>query len=140
MLPKCPRHTSSRVSCLKALGVRDEIQAARAGAALESVLGESYYLGPARQDQGAVGPLQFEVLLHRLEHEYGMPAELQSLGMSHARWIEGDEKALMRATLMRDRQLLNDAKDRPVLLSTNSFAVRWAERESDGMVLKEFPD
>ncbi|HMS03514.1 MAG TPA: hypothetical protein PKE51_11095, partial [Gemmatimonadaceae bacterium] len=69
MLPKCPRHTSSRVSCLKALGVRVEIQAARAGAALESVLGESYCLGLARQDQGAVGQLQFDVLLHRLEHE-----------------------------------------------------------------------
>jgi peptide chain release factor 3 len=89
---------------------------------------------------GAVGQLQFDVLLHRLEHEYGVPAKLQSLGMSHARWIEGDEQAILRATLMRDRQLLYDAKDRPVLLFTNSFAVRWAERESDGLVLKEFPD
>ena len=87
-----------------------------------------------------MGQLQFDVLLHRLEHEYGVPAKLQSLGMSHARWIEGDEQALLRATLMRDRQLLYDAKDRPVLLFTNSFAVRWAERESDGLVLKEFPD
>ncbi len=89
---------------------------------------------------GAVGQLQFDVLLHRLEHEYGVPAKLSSLGMSHARWIEGDAAAVQRAIMMRDRMLLWDAKDRPVLLFTNGFAVRWAERESDGLVLKEFPD
>jgi peptide chain release factor 3 len=60
--------------------------------------------------------------------------------MSHARWIEGEPAAVQRAMLMRDRMLLWDARDRPVLLFTNSFAVRWAERESEGVLLKEFPD
>ncbi len=89
---------------------------------------------------GAVGQLQFDVLLHRLEHEYGVPAKLSGMGMTHARWVEGSETALLKATTMRDRMLLYDAKDRPVLLFANQFAVRWAERESDGIVLKEFPD
>jgi peptide chain release factor 3 len=89
---------------------------------------------------GAVGQLQFDVLLHRLEHEYGVPAKLESLGMSHARWIDGEPQAVQKAMLMRDRMLLWDARDRPVLLFANSFSVRWAERESDGIVLKQFPD
>jgi peptide chain release factor 3 len=89
---------------------------------------------------GAVGQLQFDVLLHRLEHEYGVPAKLTSLGMSNARWITGDPTAVQRVVTMRDRMLLYDAKDRQVLLFANAFAARWAERESEGVTLREFPD
>ncbi len=89
---------------------------------------------------GAVGQLQFDVLLHRLEHEYGVPAKLSGLGMSNARWISGPPDAMQKAMAMRDRMVLYDMRGRPVLLFTNTFAVRWAERESDGLVLREFPE
>jgi peptide chain release factor 3 len=89
---------------------------------------------------GAVGQLQFDVLIHRLEHEYGVPAKLVSLGMSHARWISGTPAAIQKATSMRDRMVLYDAKGQIVLLFANQFAMRWAERESDGLVMREFPD
>jgi peptide chain release factor 3 len=89
---------------------------------------------------GAVGQLQFDVLLHRLEHEYGVPAKLQPLGMSHARWISGTREAMQKAMLMRDRMVLYDQKGQPVLLFANRFAMQWAERESEGLVLREFPE
>jgi peptide chain release factor 3 len=89
---------------------------------------------------GAVGQLQFDVLLHRLEHEYGVPAKLESLGYSHARWISGTPEAMRQATSQRDRLVLYDARGNTVLLFANAFSMRWAERESDGLELKEFPD
>lgn len=89
---------------------------------------------------GAVGQLQFDVLVHRLEHEYGVPAKLEGLGYSHARWISGTPEAMQKATSMRDRLVLYDARGNTVLLFANQFSMRWAERESEGLVLKEFPD
>ncbi len=38
---------------------------------------------------GVVGRLQFEVLQYRIEHEYGAKVELEILGFTVARWVEG---------------------------------------------------
>jgi peptide chain release factor 3 len=38
---------------------------------------------------GVVGMLQFDVLVYRLEHEYGAKVALERLPFSFARWIEG---------------------------------------------------
>ena len=59
---------------------------------------------------GAVGPLQFEVLQHRLEGEYGAETRLEHGSWSFARWMKpknGDPKALpamsMGVTMARDQ-------------------------------------
>jgi len=36
--------------------------------------------------------------------------------------------------------VLYDTKGQTVLLFANKFAMRWAERESEGLVMREFPD
>jgi peptide chain release factor 3 len=43
---------------------------------------------------GAVGLLQFDVVMHRLEHEYGVQAAYEPVSYSTARWITGDRKKL----------------------------------------------
>ena len=40
---------------------------------------------------GAVGQLQFEVVAHRLEHEYGCKARIQPARYSIARWVTCDD-------------------------------------------------
>ena len=40
---------------------------------------------------GAVGQLQFEVVAHRLEHEYGCKARIAPCRFSIARWVTCDE-------------------------------------------------
>jgi peptide chain release factor 3 len=59
---------------------------------------------------GAVGPLQFEVLQHRLEGEYGAETRLEHGSWSFARWMKpknGDPKAMpamsMGINLARDQ-------------------------------------
>ncbi len=42
---------------------------------------------------GVVGKLQFEVLVFRLQHEYGAKISFDNLPYSHARWVQGPETA-----------------------------------------------
>jgi len=44
---------------------------------------------------GAVGILQFDVVAHRLQHEYNVECSFENVNVSTARWVEcGDEKML----------------------------------------------
>ncbi len=43
---------------------------------------------------GAVGLLQFDVVMHRLEHEYGVQATYEPVSYVTARWVTGDKKKL----------------------------------------------
>ena len=43
---------------------------------------------------GAVGLLQFDVVMHRLEHEYNVKATYEPASYATARWVTGDKKKL----------------------------------------------
>jgi peptide chain release factor 3 len=43
---------------------------------------------------GAVGLLQFDVVMHRLEYEYNVKATYESVGYVTARWVTGERKRL----------------------------------------------
>jgi peptide chain release factor 3 len=79
---------------------------------------------------GAVGQLQFEVVLHRLEHEYGVKARL--LGTKHrlARWITADdERELKRFIDFYGPRIAYDAVDAPTYLASHTSELRVAEEE-----------
>ncbi|GAA0743736.1 peptide chain release factor 3 [Ideonella azotifigens] len=70
---------------------------------------------------GAVGQLQFEVVAHRLEHEYGVKARIMPARYNVARWItceeaDGGEKELKRFVDGNSHRLALDAVDAPTLL------------------------
>ena len=44
---------------------------------------------------GAVGPLQFDVVAHRLEHEYKVECLFEPINVATARWIEADDDKLL---------------------------------------------
>jgi peptide chain release factor 3 len=80
---------------------------------------------------GAVGPLQFDVLLHRLEHEYRVRCRLEPITYRHPRWVTGDPGELERLAEERGVMRLYDAKGQPVLLFENEWRLRWlSERAS----------
>ncbi|MBE8189646.1 MAG: peptide chain release factor 3 [Candidatus Thioglobus sp.] len=43
---------------------------------------------------GAVGILQFDVVAHRLKHEYGVDCRFEAVSIQTARWISGTEQAI----------------------------------------------
>ena len=79
---------------------------------------------------GAVGQLQFDVMLHRLEHEYGVTARIEKISARYPRWVTGSKAEIERIARERDRTLLYDARGNPLMLFSDARAMRWAtERE-----------
>ena len=80
---------------------------------------------------GAVGQLQFDVMLHRLEHEYGAPCRLEKITARHPRWVVGSKAEIERIARDRGRMLLYDAKGHPLILFEDAWGLRWVlERET----------
>ncbi|MEK8046583.1 peptide chain release factor 3 [Ideonella margarita] len=70
---------------------------------------------------GAVGQLQFEVVAHRLEHEYGVKARIMPARFNVARWVtcdaaDGGEAELKRFIDNNSHRMALDAVDAPTLL------------------------
>ncbi len=79
---------------------------------------------------GAVGLLQFDVMLHRLEHEYGATCRLERITARFPRWVTGPADDIERIARDRGRMLLYDAKGSPLILFEDSWGLNWAlERE-----------
>ncbi|MGS0757156.1 EF-Tu/IF-2/RF-3 family GTPase, partial [Roseateles sp. GG27B] len=66
---------------------------------------------------GAVGQLQFEVVAHRLEHEYGVKARIMPSRFQVARWVTCDDaNELKRFIDANDHRMAYDAVDAPTVL------------------------
>ena len=82
---------------------------------------------------GAVGMLQFDVLLHRLEHEYGVTAKLDFLSYKFARWVEGPRDTIDLLASGIGRTLVYDSKERPLLLFESEWSMRTAVEKGVGV-------
>lgn len=76
---------------------------------------------------GAVGPLQFEIVRHRLATEYGVAAEFTALAYQHARWIEGERMHLDDFEHSGRSTCVFDTDNRPLVLFANDWALRKAQ-------------
>ncbi len=101
---------------------------------------------------GAVGQLQFEVVAHRLEHEYGVKARILPSRYQVARWVscdpaDGGERELKRFIDANSHRVAYDAVDAPTVLveyapelraiETNWPKIRFhALREHAGLVFQ----
>lgn len=102
---------------------------------------------------GAVGQLQFEVVAHRLEHEYGVKARITSARFNVARWVtcdeaDGGDKELKRFIDANSHRMALDAVDAPTLLleyagELRAIEANWpkikfhALREHAGLVFQQ---
>ncbi len=79
---------------------------------------------------GVVGRLQFDVLMYRLEHEYGAPVVLEPLPLSLARWVpQAENVEALRAR--RIPMAVQDQDGQPVALFRDDWELARAEREND---------
>jgi peptide chain release factor 3 len=71
---------------------------------------------------GAVGPLQFEIVAHRLATEYKVDAIYDSANISTARWLTFPDDSTRR-NFEREQAaaLATDVDDNPVFLATNKY-------------------
>ncbi len=82
---------------------------------------------------GAVGPLQFEVVAHRLKDEYNVECQFETINVATARWVECDDEKMLAE--FRDKAHDNLALDHggslvyiaPTRVNLNLTEERWPE-------------
>ena len=72
---------------------------------------------------GAVGGLQFEVVVDRMLREYGVRIALESLPYQGARWVTGEAREIRRAAEGYGRSLVEDADGLPMFLFDNEWVL-----------------
>ena len=97
---------------------------------------------------GAVGQLQFEVVLHRLKHEYGVEARLVPTKFRMARWITSSKEATLKDFIKQNSyRVAEDAVNAPAFLASHSSELtiakeRWPDiqfhalREHSGLIFQ----
>ncbi len=75
---------------------------------------------------GAVGPLQFEVASHRMEHEFGAPLSLRSVPWIEARRVPDED--VPRLERLRGTQIARDARGQAFALFENGYRREDAEK------------
>lgn len=84
---------------------------------------------------GAVGPLQFEVVAHRLRDEYKVECQFEAINVATARWVEcDDEKMLAEFERKAHDNLALDHGERlvyiaPTRVNLNLTEERWPDIE-----------
>ncbi len=82
---------------------------------------------------GAVGMLQFDVVAHRLKHEYGVECQFESVNVATARWVEcEDEKKL--------NEFRNRAADNLALDHAGSLTYLAPTRVNLDLTIERWPD
>ncbi|MGZ3725578.1 MAG: peptide chain release factor 3 [Pseudobdellovibrio sp.] len=122
------------------LTVRDALRRTKLNEALQHLSEEGaiqLFFDPIIGNQetivGAVGELQFEVLVRRLQDEYNLEVKLTRLPFSVARWprtAEGQGISQLKGNF----QLFKDVIDQPVLLLNQEWDLNWAQKENPDVV------
>jgi peptide chain release factor 3 len=87
---------------------------------------------------GAVGQLQFEVLLYRMKDEYGVDVKLRPQPFRHARWIRRkDGKRAEPDEVQGTLTYVQDSLGHLVGLFTSDFHLSWAEQNNAQVVFLE---
>jgi peptide chain release factor 3 len=82
--------------------------------------------------------LQYEVLEHRMESEYGVKYHKQDTAHSLVRFVESSKTDLKNLNLMQQTKWVKDRRGRDLLIFTAEYEINWALDKNEGLVLKEF--
>ncbi len=84
---------------------------------------------------GTVGPLQFDVIQFRLEHEYGASCKYEPIQLYKACWIESKDKNELEDFKKRKYQYIaEDKHGRDVYLADSAYALQMAQEKYKHLV------
>jgi peptide chain release factor 3 len=88
----------------------------------------------------AVGPLQFEVLQHRLQAEYGAECRIEPTRWKVARWWRKEgAPADFRPEVFSDATLAEDHEGRAMILFPDEWPMRYFQQKNQGVELGTVP-
>lgn len=80
---------------------------------------------------GTVGELQFDVIRHRLEHEYKAACDFMPLQLHKACWLTStDSEALQRFLHRKHGQIVHDKDGLPVYMAPSAYMLQLEMREN----------
>ena len=82
---------------------------------------------------GAVGQLQFEVVEHRLKHDYNVDIQMEPLQFKLVRWLEGPPEIIAKMQLSRSSRAGKDNWERPVILFPGQWDFDYAREKNSGV-------
>jgi peptide chain release factor 3 len=88
----------------------------------------------------AVGDLQFDVVVSRLQSEYGVTASVERLPYVCARWIGGDPEKLACVYWPMDTLRLVDRKGRPVMLFGSERLLAYCMKENPSIEFRSLDE
>ena len=65
---------------------------------------------------------------------------MDRLSFSVARWLVGEESAIKSMKSIDSGMIIHDIKDRPVLLLSNEWAIRWVSERNPNVEFLEVPE
>ena len=100
---------------------------------------QEYNTGMEEIIVGAVGVLQFDVLMFRLKNEYNVEARIEELPYEYIRWIANPEEIdTEKINGTTDMKRVRDLKGNPLLLFVNSWSIGMVEERNPKLKLVEF--
>ncbi|GJM28571.1 MAG: peptide chain release factor 3 [Cyclobacteriaceae bacterium] len=93
----------------------------------------TYELG-SRKVVGTVGQLQFEVIQHRLQHEYGASCRFHPVGLYKACWIGGDDpKKIKEFMKSKHRHIAKDKDGKWVFMAETKAWLQMVQENFPGV-------
>ena len=94
-----------------------------------------------RKIVGTVGNLQFEVIQHRLKHEYGASCDFHPMRYYKACWLTSDNgKQLANFCRVKNNYIAYDKDENPVFLAETAFLLRTAQGDYQDIVFHQTSD
>ena len=72
---------------------------------------------------GAVGSLQFEVVAHRLQHEYNVDCSWEAVSYTCCRWLHGDQNQIDKLARLYPQNLATDARGHLVFMADGLYQI-----------------
>jgi peptide chain release factor 3 len=87
---------------------------------------------------GTVGELQFDVIKHRLENEYGAKCDFRALPYVKACWLKSNDKDQLEALINRKSDVIAyDKAETPVFLAENEWMIKITKEKSPSVEFHE---
>jgi peptide chain release factor 3 len=107
----------------------------------EGVVQIFYDVDAARREPivAAVGRLQFEVVQHRLQSEYGVETVLESTPYRHVRWLDGDPEAVKSVRWFQGSRRVEDSGGRSAALFDGEWSLNYVAEQNPNVRFLEQP-
>ena len=89
---------------------------------------------------GVVGTLQLDVLISRLQGEYGVGIGFEAVPYNLARWVTGERVMLEKFSQVQRTAMADDVDGDPVFLASSTFSLRRVMEANEGLTFRDIKD